>query len=347
MKALDTPKRVLVCDDSRTYSAALVRALEHGHDIDVVGVCASAEAAIAALPQLDPDLVTMDIELPGMSGLQAVEQIMGVSPRPILVISSTVTPSERSTASAALAAGALDVLGKDDLDLTRPDGTSATALRRRVKLLSGARVIRHPRARLARSTARASRPVRVAAAIGICASTGGPQAIAAVLRELSAEYEIPVLVVQHMTAGFTVGFASWLDTELPLPVAVAREGDRLASGVWVAPEASHLVLTTDRTFTLDRRTAALHRPSGDVLLRSLADALGPEAAGVVLTGMGRDGAEGLAAIRSAGGLTIAQDEESSAIFGMPAAAAESAELVLAPPAIAERLNGLRPRRARS
>jgi two-component system chemotaxis response regulator CheB len=345
MSATETPKRVLVCDDSRTYSAALVRALEHGNDIDVVGVCATAEAALAALPQLDPDLVTMDIELPGMSGIEAVEQIMGVSPRPILVISSTVTEGERSTASAALAAGALDVLGKDDLDLTRPDGTSASALRRRVKLLSGARVIRHPRARLARSTPRASRSLRLAAGVGVCASTGGPQAIAAVLRGLPADYAVPILVVQHMTVGFTAGFASWLDGELPLPVALAREGDQLARGVWVAPEGAHLFLASDSTFALDRKTAELHRPSGDVLLRSLAETLGQGAAGVVLTGMGRDGAEGLAAIRAAGGLTIAQDEASSAIFGMPAAAAESAELVLAPPAIAERLATLRPHRA--
>src|SRR5436190_17691817 len=120
MSESHVPKRVLVCDDSRTYSAALVRALEHDREIDVVDVCASAEAALEALPRLRPDLVTMDIELPGMSGLEAVEQIMGVSPLPILVISSTVASRASTNGAAALAAGALDIVPKDDLDLGNP-----------------------------------------------------------------------------------------------------------------------------------------------------------------------------------------------------------------------------------
>jgi two-component system, chemotaxis family, protein-glutamate methylesterase/glutaminase len=339
-------KRVLVCEDSRSYSAALVRALEHSREIDVVGVCTTAEEALAAMPKLEPDLVTMDIELPGMSGLQAVEQIMGSAPRPILVISSTVTSQESANVAAALGAGALDVVGKDELDLANPDGTSAHALRRRVKLLSGARVIRHPRARLQRKAARRPLPVRAVSAVGICASTGGPQAVAAVLRELPGDYTVPVLVVQHMAAGFTDGFAKWLDGEVPLPVAIAEDGEELGPGVRIAPEGAHLVLSPDLTIALDRATSALHRPSGDVLLWSLADALAGEAAGVVLTGMGHDAADGLRAIRAAGGLTIAQDEATSAIFGMPASAAENADLVLPPREIGERLAGLRRSEAR-
>jgi two-component system chemotaxis response regulator CheB len=335
-------KRVLVCDDSKTYTAALVRVLEHDHEIDVVGVCSSAEAALAALPELNPDLVTMDIELPGMSGLDAVEQIMGARPLPILVISSTVASRVSANVAAALAAGALDVLPKDDLDLGNPDGTSAAALRRRVKLLSGARVIRHPRARLATKTTRARGPVRTARAIGVCASTGGPQALAAVLRLLPEDHPVPILVVQHIGAGFTAGFAKWLDGEIGLRVETARAGEQLTRGVWIAPEGAHLVVTRDHTLALDRETSNLHRPSGDVLLRSLADAVGAESAGVVLTGMGRDGAEGLGAIRAAGGLTVAQDEQTSAVYGMPAAAAESAELILPPQAIGEQLASLRP-----
>lgn len=336
-------KRVVVCEDSQTYSAALVRALEHGDEIDVVGVYATAEAALAAMPRLDPDLVTMDIELPGMSGLDAVEQIMGDAPRPILVISSTVTSPESSNVAAALAAGALDVLAKDDIDLGNPRGAGAVALRRKVQLLSGAHVIRHPRARLARRGAHGARVGRKVGAIGICASTGGPHAIASVLRRLPAGYEVPVLVVQHMAAGFTDGFARWLDAELTLPVAVARGGERAAHGVWIAPEGAHLVLARDGNLALDRTTTgSAHRPSGDLLLRSLAESLGPASAGVVLTGMGRDGAAGLAAIRAAGGLTIAQDEASSAIYGMPAAAAASADAILPPGRIGERLTVLAP-----
>ena len=340
-------KRVVVCEDSRTYSAALVRALEHSREIDVVGVCPTAEAAVEAVPRLGPDLVTMDIELPGMSGLQAVEQLMGASPVPILVISSTVTSRGSANASAALGAGALDIVGKDELNLGDPDGASAHALRRRVKVLSGARVIRHPRARLPRRTPQATRALRPVAAVGVCASTGGPQAVATLLSELPADYAVPILVVQHIAAGFTAGLARWLDGEVPLSVDVAEDGEPLGPGARIAPEGAHLLLSPERTLTLDRTTSALHRPSGDVLLWSLADVLGRDAAGVVLTGMGQDAAEGLRAIHDAGGLTIAQDEESSAIYGMPAAAAESADLVLPPKEIAQRLLAVRASGARA
>jgi two-component system chemotaxis response regulator CheB len=334
-------KRVLVCEDSPTYSAALSRVLERGREIEVVGVCTTAEAALSALQQLEPDLVTMDIELPGMSGLEAVEQIMGASPLPILVISSTAGARDNSNVAAALAAGALDVLPKDDLDLRDPDSVGAAELRRRVKLLSGARVIRHPRARLGTRVSRAADRARTARAIGVCSSTGGPQVLATVLRELAAIHPVPVLVVQHIAAGFTAGLALWLDREIPLPVAMVQGGETLAPGVWIAPDGAHLVVTPDRTLVLDLETATIHRPSGDVLLRSLAFALGAQSAGVVLTGMGRDGAEGLRDVRAAGGLTIAQDEESSAVYGMPKAAAESAELILPPQRIGERLAAIR------
>ncbi len=334
------PTRVLVCEDSRTYSAALSRVLQHGHEIVVVGVCTTAEAALVELQRLKPDLVTLDIELPGMSGLEAVEQIMAATPLPILVISSTVSSRASANVIAALAAGALDVLSKDGLDLLDPDGTAAVELRRRIKLLSGARVIRHPRARLARRAPRQAAPVQWARAIGICASTGGPQALAAVLRALPRDHLVPVAVVQHIAAGFTAGFAKWLDGEIPLPVRIAQGGEPLARGVWVAPDGSHLIVSPDDTLVLDGSTESVHRPSGDVLLRSLAESVGAESVGVVLTGMGRDGADGLLAIRDAGGLTIAQDEESSAVYGMPKAAAASADLILSPDAIGQQLAAL-------
>src|SRR6185437_13179340 len=143
--------RVLICEDSRTYAAALRRLLEHDGDIAVAGVCTTAEEALAALPRLKPDLVTMDVELPGMSGLEAVEQIMGATPLPILVLSSHIG-ADSDLAAAALAAGALDAVAKDDLDLTQPSGAGGIAFRQRARLLSRARVIRHPRARIAART---------------------------------------------------------------------------------------------------------------------------------------------------------------------------------------------------
>jgi len=335
-------RRVLICEDSRTYAAGLSRLLERDAEIEVVGVCETAEQAIARLPALKPNLVTMDLELPGMSGVNAIEQIMGVQPVPILVLSGHVERGSQ-TALYALAAGALDALPKVDFDLSDPDGVAARALRHRVKLLSGVRVIRHPRARLRQPRAPVY-CVRRASVIGICASTGGPQALAAVLACLPDSFPIPILVVQHIAAGFIDGFAGWLDSEVPLSVRLAVPGEKPSHGVLVAPESAHMVLNARGRIELDRSTVAgPHRPSGDVLLRSIAAAAGADAVAVVLTGMGRDGAEGLREVREAQGLTIAQDEATSAVFGMPRAAAQcGAEHVLALDAIAERLIALHP-----
>jgi len=342
MSAATPVRRVLVCEDSATYAAGLSRLLERDREIDVIGVCETAEQAIARMPTLKPDLVTMDLELPGMSGAEAIEQIMGVLPVPILVLSGHV--ERRSQAALhALAAGALDALPKADFDLGDPDGAAAQALRHRVKVLCGVKVIRHPRARLNLRKAPAAWS-RSASVIGICASTGGPQALAAVLADLPASFPIPILVVQHISPGFVEGFARWLDGEVPPSVKLAVPGASPAPGIWIAPEGAHLIVNGQGRIALDQTTVAgMHCPSGDVLLGSLAAWAGSDAVAVVLTGMGRDGAEGLGDVNRAGGLTIAQDEATSAVFGMPRAAAEcGSELVLPLDGIAQRLRALLP-----
>jgi two-component system chemotaxis response regulator CheB len=184
--------------------------------------------------------------------------------------------------------------------------------------------------------------------IGICASTGGPRALADVMGRLPADYRIPILVVQHMTPGFLDGLVAWLDNELALPVRLACDGQELAPGVWLAPDEAHLKLELTRRLGLDTDTiVGNHRPSGDVLLSSLARVAGAKAVAVVLTGMGRDGAEGLAAVAAAGGRTIAQDEQSSGVYGMPRVAAErGAKTVLDPAAIGDELAALDRMRAR-
>jgi two-component system, chemotaxis family, protein-glutamate methylesterase/glutaminase len=337
--------RVLVCDDSRSYAGALRRALEHDGDIEVLAVCGTAEEAIAALPRVEPDLVTMDVELPGMGGLDAVGEIMSSRPLPILVLSGYVGHASERTA-AALAAGALDALDKDDLDLRDPAGVAATELRRRVKVLSRARVIRHPLARLA---ARPRNLVdgRHASVVGLCASLGGPQLLMFLLKALPADYPVPVLIVQHIAAGFTEGLARWLDDAAGIPVRLAEPGTFAAApGAWLAPDGAHLTLTRTGLMVLDRHTVAgRHRPSGDVLLSGIAAAAGRTGVGVVLSGIGRDGATGAAAVRSSGGLAIAQDEESSAVFGMPKAAIDlGVDVVLSPSRILACLLGLQPER---
>jgi two-component system chemotaxis response regulator CheB len=334
---------VLICEDSRVYAAALCRMLEWDGDITVAAVCPTAQAAIAALPTVKPDLVTMDVELPGLNGIAAVEEIMSSRPLPILVLSAHLGPGN-DRAVAALAAGALDAVAKDDLDMLDPGGAMGTAFRHRVKVLSRAPVIRHPRARLAGHQGAAGRyDLRGISVIGVCASTGGPRVLAKLLHALPADYPIPLLVVQHIAAGFTDGLARWLNQSVPLPVAIAGHGMRPACGAWIAPEGAHIKLTGSGRLSLDRQTTpGRHRPSGDILLESIAAAAGEKAVAVVLTGMGRDGARGAAAVHSSGGLAIAQDEESSAVYGMPKAAADlGVDLVLSPDEIAGCLQRLR------
>jgi two-component system chemotaxis response regulator CheB len=316
------PTRVLVCEDSKTFAAALVRTLERGGEIEVIGVAATAEAAIADLSRLAPDLVTMDVELPGMSGLEAVEEIMSARPTPILIVSSHIRTGGE-LAVAALASGAIDAIAKSELPLRDPDGADAVAFRRRVKLLAGARVVRHPRARLDGRATAPSPPVARDSVIGICASTGGPHALATLLAGLPADFGVPILVVQHIGVGFSEGLARWLDSIVPLPVRLAEHGTRALGGVTVAPDGADLVLAAGGVLRLDcTPSTRAHRPSGDVLLRSIASWARSAATGVVLTGMGRDGADGLVAVREAGGVTIAQDEATSALYGMPREAAE-------------------------
>jgi two-component system chemotaxis response regulator CheB len=185
--------------------------------------------------------------------------------------------------------------------------------------------------------------------VGIVASTGGPAALAAVLSGIPADYPIPVLVVQHISAGFTEGLVRWLDGCVPPPVGLARHRAAVGPGVWFAPDDAHIALDRTHHVRLDFETRiGPHRPSGNVLLRSLADVAGADAVAVVLTGMGRDGAEGLAAVQAAGGITIAQDSTSAVINGMPAAAIEQgAQVVLAPLEIGRLLGSLKLRRERS
>jgi two-component system, chemotaxis family, protein-glutamate methylesterase/glutaminase len=337
--------RILICEDSRTYAAALARLLQCDPEIEVVEVCATAEVAIARLAQIDPtpDLVTMDLELPGMSGGEAIEQIMSAQPVPILALAGGVEQGSRP-ALAALAAGALDAVPKEGLDLLNPDSPRSRDFRRRVKVLSGIPVIRHPRAGLVEAWRGAEARGETASVIGVVASAGGPQALLEVFAEVPAEFPIPILVVQHIGDGFGAGFARWLGGEVPLDVRVAGAGDVPSPGVWVAPDGAHLRVDGAGRVLLDRNTdEGLHKPSGDVLLRSIAEHAGREAVAVVLTGMGRDGADGLREVKRAGGLTIAQDEATSGVFGMPQAAIErGAQLVLGSREIGRRLGALRP-----
>ncbi len=305
----DRPIRILVADDSELFRELLVRV--------VVAVAADGNAAASLARSVRPDVITMDLAMPDADGFSGIARIMAETPTPILVL--TATPEE-AVGFRALSLGALDILEKPqattDLD------EFGQLLRARLRLLAGVKVIRHLRGlRERRAAGRrvAVRPDLVA----IGASLGGPRALATLLRGLPADFPVPVAVVQHIADGFTEGLASWLASESHLDVREATDGDPLRAGrVLLAPTGRHLLVTDEVVRLSDAPPVDTFKPSVTPLFLSAASAYGARACGVLLTGMGRDGAEGLRAIKDAGGATIAQDEATSAVFGMPRAAIE-------------------------
>lgn len=314
---------MVLCEGSGEYARSLTRFLEHDGDIRVERVFAAAKDMVLALPRIDPDLIIMDLELPEVGGVASIERMMRHRPVPVLVLSEGEgSGSER--AAEALGAGALEAIPKDRLRLLEPGDVWATATRSRVKRLGSVRLHRE-RLDLRRMVPACrppfESPVRV---VGIGVSTGGPPALGRVLGELPADFPLPVLVVQHIASGFGDGLIRLLARQCALPVRIAADGAVAEPGIWFAPDDCHLVLEPSLRFALDRKTSrGPHRPSVDMLFESLASSTGEATLGVVLTGMGRDGADGVEAIRAAGGHVIAQDERSSAVFGMPRAAIES------------------------
>ena len=294
----------------------------------MVGEARTGRDAIALIERLRPSAVVLDLELPGTAAIEIIERIMASVPTPILVCSTEV---DAARAAAALAAGAIDVVARPTArDADR--ASYAEALRRGVRVASRVRVITHPRGRL---KTRAQSALGDAAAAGqasaeptvdlvaIGASTGGPQALAHLLGALPADFTPAVVVVQHMADGFIEGLATWLDGLCALPVGVATSGTRLHPGtVTIAPSARNLVVNDHLRVSIEQPPPTqFNVPGVDATFESVARTVGPRAIGVLLTGMGRDGAVGLKAMRNAGAITIGQDEESSAVWGMPAAAA--------------------------
>jgi two-component system chemotaxis response regulator CheB len=342
MTPADDPVRIVICEDSRTYSAALTRFLEHDPELKVVAIYPSCEELMRGLPTARADLVTMDIDLPGLDGLDGTKWIMSWRPLPIVILSAHAGPGSAPVA-AALAAGALDAIDKGSIRLHDSSAPSAVALRRRIKHLARTRATPLAASSAARPRAAHQTGERLATVVGIAASTGGPAALVNVLANLPAEFPLPVLIVQHIAAGFAEGLSVWMDSVVALPVRLAVHGQHTAPGAWVAPDGAHLRLRPGGILSLDASgNESRHCPSADVLLSSVAATARAGAVSVVLTGMGRDGGEGTAAVRAAGGLTIAQDEASSVVYGMPRAAAErGADLILPLSAIGDALNGLR------
>jgi two-component system, chemotaxis family, protein-glutamate methylesterase/glutaminase len=340
--------RVLVVEDSLTVRRRFCEILAADPELVVVGEAEDGKRAIELCEALRPDVITLDMAMPVMSGLKATEYIMAYMPTPILIVSASTNRGELFETYDALAAGAVDVLEKppvDDVDETWERRFVAA-----VKLIASIKVITHPRARLrgkgsVLATPRQDQRITPPAlpcdqrrgqgyrVLAIGASTGGPEAIVKVLRALPPGLPVPFLFVLHIDEPFGAAFAKWLDSQTPHRVTYARDGepiDSLHGQVVMAPPGRHLMVGGRRLRLSADPPRHSCRPSVDVLFESLAADCGAEVLACLLTGMGRDGAAGLLAIRQAGGCTLAQDESTSVVYGMPREAASlgAAQIIL-------------------
>src|SRR5512142_1792383 len=346
--------RVLVADDSRAFRAILRTILGRSPEIEVVGEAQDGHEAVSQVLALRPDVVTMDVRMPGKDGLEALEEIMRRRPTPVVVVSAEAGPERQEVSFRALELGAVEVLAKPRADVRGRFEKEAEEIRMAVRAVAGLKLVtrhkRNPRAAgvaTAPQAAPAPEPERTVTGswalrrepapavpalplppnaprvLGIAASTGGPAALARILRDLPAGFPIPILVVQHIADGFEGGLVHWLSGETPLTVKLAEDGEPLRGGtMYVAPSGSHLGATAGIVQLLKGEPVRGFRPSGTVLFRALAHEYGRTAAGLILSGMGDDGAEGLKLLRERGAWTGAQGPQSCVVYGMPRVASE-------------------------
>jgi two-component system, chemotaxis family, protein-glutamate methylesterase/glutaminase len=335
--------RVLVVDDSRVVAEFLTDLLNADERIQVVAVARDGEEAVEAAQRTKPDVITMDIHMPRVNGFDATRKIMETCPTPIVIVSGTASTDEVALNFRAVEAGALAVLARPN-HADDPNHGTAKQLLDTVKLMSEVKVVkRWARSRYALpahvpAEAEVEKPPGPVQAVAIGASTGGPLALQTILANLPRNFSVPVLIVQHMTPGFAEGFVEWLADASRFSVRVAVDGEVLLPGhAYVAPDDFHMGVRSGPRIHLaaDAKESGV-RPSVSFLLRSVRQMFGSNAVGVVLTGMGRDGAEELRRLRDAGAITIAQDETSSVVHGMPGEAIGlgAARHVLPPEAIA-------------
>lgn len=331
--------RVVVAEDSAAVRALIVEILSSAGDITVVGEATTGAEVVHQTERLHPDVVTMDIHMPEMDGLAATELIMQTAPAPIVIVSSAVQQRDLEMTMRALQVGAVAAIPKPEHPAAASFDDYAAQLIETVRSMAQVKVVRR------RSVASGLRtpergvplltdepnqgenpgdgthPTRI---VAIATSTGGPAALQTILSTLPSRLSAAVLVVQHIAAGFAPALVGWLNQTSKLPVVIAEGGTALRPGiVYVAPTDHHLGVTHEHIILAANDPIGGFRPSGTYLFRSVAAAFGDTAMGVILTGMGRDGVEGLRALRAAGGYIVAQDEKTSVVFGMPSEAIQA------------------------
>ncbi len=320
------PIRVLIVEDSAVVAEHLRRIITADPRFEVAAIAFSGEDALRIVERMSPDVISMDIHLPGMQGFETTRRIMARRPTPIVVVSG-VHSDEMPLTMEALRAGALAVVEKPVSATHESYAALAGKLCTQLAIMSEVKVVRQrddyrgvPAAAPVSDAAPAARgSYRL---IGVAASTGGPSALMQMLSGLGKGFPLPIVVVQHMTPGFLGGFADWLASVTPFPVSIVNSPTALEPGhVYLAPSHDrHLAVRGSMAVPDSSPAEGVHRPSANVLFSSMARALGTAAVGVVLTGMGDDGAAGLAELKRAGSWVIAEDESTAAVYGMPAAA---------------------------
>lgn len=344
--------KVLVVEDSPVVQEFLVHILSSDPDIQVVGIANDGEEALIGVERAKPDIITMDVQMPGMNGFEATRRIMETHPTPIVIVSGSWDSHEVAKTFRAMEAGALAAIQRPR-GVGHPDHQNTAAeLVRTVKLMSEVKVVRrwarHARGAIIPAAPPAEIQLKRSPAeiqlVAIGASTGGPAALQTILAALPRDFSASTLIVQHMAAGFIHGFVEWLAQASSLPVHVASQGESILPGhCYVAPDGlqTKVAVGGKLLLTRDQPVNGL-RPSVSCLFRSVAQVYGPKAVGVLLTGMGKDGANELKLMKERGAITIAQDEESSVVYGMPGEAIrlKAATYVLSPDRIAAALTGL-------
>lgn len=325
--------KVLLVDDSRIALTLLKRMLATATDISVVGTASNGKEALNIIPRTGPSVICTDLHMPVMDGLEFTKEVMEKFPMPILVVSVSVQEGSKNVFN-LLEAGAVDIFLKPRGSTESDYIVLAERLQRRIRIVAGVHVIRRlSKARVAPEvlhiTAKSGLKAKV---VVIGASTGGPQALQAIFSRLPSDFPLPIICVQHIENGFLGGFISWLRESSRMKVAIAADGEAPQPGsVYFPCEDRHLVVDNSGRFRyLSDNLLGGHRPSITVMFKSVAQRFGGSVVGVILSGMGSDGAEGIKAISDAGGVTIAQDEKTSVVFSMPQHAIElgAADFVL-------------------
>jgi two-component system, chemotaxis family, protein-glutamate methylesterase/glutaminase len=317
---------VLVVDDSPLIRQLIIDALTTDPDIEILGTASNGVEAIEQVKRLKPHVVTMDVDMPVMNGIEATERIMGECPTPILVLTADPRREAPALTHQALAAGALALQVKPALDTKNENWRLAAE----VKLLSSVKVILHLKGNRRHSGISSASVVQPVAApsgpcpfgvVGVVGSTGGPQVLQKLVSGLPKEFPAALVVVQHINSAFADSLVTWLQSTSKMLVKRADHGDALLPGtVYLAPPDRHLIVARGKLSLELGPAKSGHIPSGTLMLESMAQAYGRRCVGVVLTGMGTDGADGMVALRAAGGTTLIQSQDSSVVFGMPGAA---------------------------